>query len=175
MVGQGGGDPAGRTVRCKSSHGGGGPRVLPSVTGRMPGRVAACGNLWVTVRHPAAHTHDLGGPRVPDAPATRLPEQVGYVGFPNVDLKDDRRDGTLRFLTSNVRLGRSDFSVTACGNNLAQWSMRDRVRHEDLHGVEIPRGEHQFAFVPTPVVRHDVLDPVLRDKASALMKAGRAR
>jgi D-aspartate ligase len=43
-----------------------------------------------------------------------------------------------------------------------------------MEGVEIARGEHLFAFVPKYVVKHYVLDPVLRDKALALMRAGRA-
>ena len=50
--------------------------------------------------------------------------------------------------------------------------MRDWVRRETMEGLEIARGEHLFAFVPKYVVKHYVLDPVLRDKALALVKAG---
>ncbi len=106
--------------------------------------------------------------------ATRFLEHVGYVGFSNFDLKYDRRDGTLKFFEINVRLGRSNFYVTAGGNNVSEWYVRDWVRHEEMAGVEIARGEHLFAFVPKYVIKKYVLDPVLRDKALALMKAGRA-
>ncbi|MFQ6172148.1 carboxylate--amine ligase [Oryzobacter sp. R7] len=106
--------------------------------------------------------------------AQRFLEKIGYVGFSNFDLKYDRRDGTYKFFEINVRLGRSNFYVTANGYNVSDWYVRDWVRHEKLEGLEIARGEHLFAFVPKAVIKKYVLDPVLRDKALALMKAGRA-
>ncbi len=106
--------------------------------------------------------------------AKRFLEKVGYVGFSNFDLKYDRRDGTYKFFEINVRLGRSNFYVTANGYNVSDWYVRDWVRHEELSGLEIARGEHLFAFVPKAVIKKYVLDPVLRDKALALMRAGRA-
>ena len=106
--------------------------------------------------------------------AKRFLEKVGYVGFSNFDLKYDRRDGTYKFFEINVRLGRSNFYVTANGYNVSDWYVRDWVRHEELEGLEIARGEHLFAFVPKAVIKKYVQDPVLRDKALALMKAGRS-
>ena len=106
--------------------------------------------------------------------ARRFLEHVGYVGFSNFDLKYDRRDGTYKFFEINVRLGRSNFYVTAAGNNVARWYVRDWVHHEPMEGLTIARGEHLFTFVPKHVVKKYVLDPALRDKALGLMKAGRA-
>ncbi|QIM22750.1 carboxylate--amine ligase [Phycicoccus sp. HDW14] len=106
--------------------------------------------------------------------AKRFLEHIGYVGFSNFDLKYDRRDGTYKFFEINVRLGRSNFYVTAGGHNVSEWYVRDWVRHEPMEGLEIARGEHLFAFVPKYVVKHFVLDEPLRDKALGLMKAGRA-
>lgn len=106
--------------------------------------------------------------------ATRFLEKVGYVGFSNFDLKYDRRDGTYKFFEINVRLGRSNFYVTANGYNVSDWYVRDWVRHEKLEGVQIARGEHLFAFVPKSVIRRYVRDRALRDKALALIKAGRS-
>ena len=141
-------------------------------------RFGAVGHVLLEEHHPMA----IGNPCVIInteideivEQATRFLEHVGYVGFSNFDLKYDRRDGTLKFFEINVRLGRSNFYVTAGGNNVSEWYVRDWVRHEELEGVEIARGEHLFAFVPKYVVKRYVLDPVLRDKALALMKAGRA-
>ena len=141
-------------------------------------RFGAVGHVLLEEHHPMA----IGNPCVIInteideiiEQATGFLEHVGYVGFSNFDLKYDRRDGTLKFFEINVRLGRSNFYVTAGGNNVSEWYVRDWVRHEELTGVEIARGEHLFAFVPKYVVRKYVLDRVLRDKALALMKAGRA-
>ncbi len=106
--------------------------------------------------------------------ARRFLEHIGYVGFSNFDLKYDRRDGTYKFFEINVRLGRSNFYVTANGDNVAEWYVRDWVRSEPMQGLTIARGEHLFAFVPKYVVKHYVLDEALRDKALGLMRAGRA-
>lgn len=106
--------------------------------------------------------------------AKRFLEHIGYVGFSNFDLKYDRRDGTYKFFEINVRLGRSNFYVTAGGNNVSEWYVRDWVRNEPMEGLTIARGEHLFAFVPKYVVKHYVLDETLRAKALGLMKAGRA-
>ncbi|WP_299446132.1 carboxylate--amine ligase [uncultured Phycicoccus sp.] len=106
--------------------------------------------------------------------ARRFLEHIGYVGFSNFDLKYDRRDGTYKFFEINVRLGRSNFYVTANGDNVAEWYVRDWVRHEPMQGLTIARGEHLFTFVPKYVVKHYVLDEALRDKALGLMRAGRA-
>lgn len=106
--------------------------------------------------------------------ARRFLEHIGYVGFSNFDLKYDRRDGTYKFFEINVRLGRSNFYVTAGGHNVTEWYVRDWVRHEPMEGLTIARGEHLFAFVPRSVIRRYVLDPALRAKALGLIEAGRA-
>ena len=141
-------------------------------------RFGAVGHVLLKEHHPLA----IGNPCVIITTeidevveqAKRFLERVGYVGFSNFDLKYDRRDGTMKFFEINVRLGRSNFYVTAGGNNVSEWYVRDWVRHEEMQGLEIARGEHLFAFVPKYVVKRYVLDPALRDKALALMKAGRA-
>lgn len=106
--------------------------------------------------------------------AKRFLEHIGYVGFSNFDLKYDRRDGTYKFFEINVRLGRSNFYVTAGGNNVSEYYVRDWVRGEQIEGMTYARGEHLFAFVPKHVVKKYVLDPALRDRALQLMKTGRA-
>ena len=141
-------------------------------------RFGAVGHVLLEEHHPLA----IGNPCVIITTeidevveqAKRFLERVGYVGFSNFDLKYDRRDGTMKFFEINVRLGRSNFYVTAGGNNVSEWYVRDWVRHEEMQGLEIARGEHLFAFVPKYVVKRYVLDHALRDKALALMKAGRA-
>lgn len=61
------------------------------------------------------------------AEAARLLEAVGYTGFANFDIKVDPRDGSHRFFEINTRLGRSNYYVTAAGDNVARWLMDDLV------------------------------------------------
>lgn len=141
-------------------------------------RFGSVGHVLLEEHHPLA----IGNPcviitteadEVVDA-AARFLEHIGYVGFSNFDIKYDRRDGSYKFFEINVRLGRSNFYVTAGGYNVAEWYVRDWVRHEPMEGRVYARGEHLFAFVPKYVVKHYVLDPVLRDKALTLMRTGHA-
>jgi D-aspartate ligase len=141
-------------------------------------RFGAVGHVLLEEHHPLA----IGNPCVIITTeideiveqARRFLERVGYVGFSNFDLKYDRRDGTYRFFEINVRLGRSNFYVTAGGNNVSEWYVRDWVRHEPMTGTVLARGEHLFTFVPTYVVRRYVLDKKLRQKAIGLIRAGRS-
>lgn len=105
--------------------------------------------------------------------AQRFLEDVGYIGFSNFDIKYDPRDGSFRFFEINVRLGRSNYYVTGAGHNVAEWMVRDLIRHEPMEGLLISRTEHLFTFVPKYVIKTFVRDRVLRDKALALFAAGR--
>lgn len=105
--------------------------------------------------------------------AQRFLEDVGYTGFSNFDIKYDPRDGSFRFFEINVRLGRSNYYVTGAGHNVAEWMVRDLIRHEPMDGLVISRSEHLFTFVPKYVIKTFVRDRALRDKALALFAAGR--
>ena len=105
--------------------------------------------------------------------AQRFLEDVGYTGFSNFDIKYDPRDGSFRFFEINVRLGRSNYYVTGAGHNVAEWMVRDLIRHEPMDGLVISRAEHLFTFVPKYVIKTFVRDRALRDKALALFAAGR--
>ena len=105
--------------------------------------------------------------------AQRFLEDVGYTGFSNFDIKYDPRDGSFRFFEINVRLGRSNYYVTGAGHNVAEWMVRDLIRHEPMEGLLISRTEHLFTFVPKYVIKNFVRDRALRDKALALFAAGR--
>ena len=105
--------------------------------------------------------------------AKRFLEHIGYTGFANFDLKYDPRDGTFKFFEINVRLGRSNYYVTAAGHNVAQWLVRDLVRHEPMQGLTISEQEHLFTFVPKHVITTYVKHTGLRAKALQLYRTGR--
>jgi D-aspartate ligase len=90
------------------------------------------------------------------AHARRLVEHVGWTGFANLDVKRDPRDGTYRFLELNPRVGRSGYSVTAAGYNVARMyvdAFVDRVPRPPFRAGD---AEHVFVVVPLALVRRYV-------------------
>jgi D-aspartate ligase len=59
-------------------------------------------------------------------------EDIGYIGFFNLDIKYDQRDNTYRFFEINTRQGRSNFYVTGAGYNLARYPVEEYVNGKDL-------------------------------------------
>ena len=90
------------------------------------------------------------------ADARRLVDHVGWVGFANLDLKRDPRDGTYRFLELNPRVGRSGYSVTAAGYNVARMYVEAFVEGLGRDGFTAGDREHLFTVVPLLLLRRYV-------------------
>lgn len=105
--------------------------------------------------------------------ARRLVDRVGWVGFANLDVKRDPRDGVYRFLELNPRVGRSGYAVTAAGYNVAQMYVRAFLDREPRDGFTAGDAEHLFAVVPLRLVRKYVT-PAQWERARRLRRAGRA-
>lgn len=109
--------------------------------------------------------------------AKRLLEHVGYTGFSNFDIRYDARDGSYKFLEINTRLGRSNYYVTAAGDNVARWLVEDLLRHAlPEHGAPVlaENTDSLYTVVPRSVILDYVRDPALRTQVSALWDAGKA-
>jgi D-aspartate ligase len=88
--------------------------------------------------------------------ARRLVDHVGWRGFANLDVKRDPRDGVYRFLELNPRVGRSGYSVTAAGYNVARMYVEaflDAAPRPDFRAGD---AEHLFAVVPLALVKRYV-------------------
>lgn len=109
--------------------------------------------------------------------ARRLLESVGYTGFSNFDIRFDARDGSYKFLEINTRLGRSNYYVTAAGDNVARWMVEDLLHHalqEEGEPVIAENADSLYTVMPRSAILDYVHDPELRARVNALWDAGRA-
>ncbi len=108
------------------------------------------------------------------AEAARLLEAVGYTGFANFDIKVDPRDGSHYFFEINTRLGRSNYYVTAAGDNVARWLMDDLVLGRPLpEGLTVARDESLYTVAPKAILLDYIRDDALRREVRGLYALGR--
>ena len=103
--------------------------------------------------------------------ATRFLEDIGYKGYANFDIKYDSRDGKYKFFEINVRLGRSNFYVTASGFNTVERIVDDLVYNKQLEYTVADR-ENLFTVVPMGVIKKYCTDKESVKKAVQLRKNG---
>jgi len=101
-------------------------------------------------------------------------EEIGYVGYANFDIKYDPRDNTYRAFEINLRQGRSNFYVTAAGENIARYIVRDYVMDDLPQGVHICENEVLWCSIPRRIVFRYTHNDALTAKAKALVRAGKA-
>mgnify|MGYP001035142293 CR=1 FL=1 len=95
--------------------------------------------------------------------ARLLLDATGYVGFANVDIKEDPRDGSQRFLEINPRIGRNSYYVTGAGANVARFMVEDAVHGRTPEPV-VGLPEVLYSIVPLRLLRRYVLDPIQRQR-----------
>lgn len=109
--------------------------------------------------------------------AQRLLEGVGYTGFANFDVKYDERDGSYRFFELNPRLGRSNYYVTAGGNNTVKWIVDDLIYGKRFDGLKIANDDGSkalFTVVTKKMLLDYVKDESLRKEIKQLWREGKA-
>ncbi len=72
---------------------------------------------------------------------------IGYTGFSTFDIKYDRRDGKYKILEVNLRQGRSNYYVTAVGNNLARCVVEDHIYNNEQQ-LEIANARNLWTVIP---------------------------
>lgn len=82
----------------------------------------------------------------------RFLEEIHFVGFSNFDIKYDSRDGSFRTFEINVRQGRSNYYVTASGNNIAKLVVEDRIDNKPFEGTKYNDNEIYWRYVPDGIV-----------------------
>jgi len=80
----------------------------------------------------------------------RFLESVGFTGYSTFDIKYDQRDGRYKVLEINLRQGRSNYYVTAAGNNLARYVVEDYIYNKELQ-FEVANARNLWTVVPLRV------------------------
>lgn len=99
-------------------------------------------------------------------------EDIGYVGFCNVDMKYDRKRNRYVMFEINPRLGRSSFFVRGAGINMMKVLTEDAVFGKD-NGCVFADVTSLWANVPVCVIKKYVSDKKLRDEAVSLIREGK--
>jgi D-aspartate ligase len=101
-----------------------------------------------------------------------LLEGVGYRGFSNFDFKFDRRDEKCKVFELNARQGRSNYYVTAAGENIAEYLVDDLIYNKEK---EFKSVNNQFLWmvVPKKVAFDYISQDSYRKEMKSLIKEGR--
>ena len=97
-------------------------------------------------------------------------EAINFTGFANFDIKKDPRDGSYKVFEINLRQGRTNYYVTAAGNNIARYVVEDRINEADLGECFMSTNEVFWHSVPRDVVFNYVKDPAFVERAKRLVK-----
>jgi D-aspartate ligase len=106
--------------------------------------------------------------------AKRMLKALGWVGYANFDLKLDPRDGSMKFLELNARLGRANFYLMCGGNNPATYYVDDYVRDvlDDHPPLVQDQRESCFLAVPRQLLLHYVTDPAMKSWVRDILRRG---
>ncbi len=100
-------------------------------------------------------------------------EETKFVGFSNFDIKYDSRDGKYKAFEINVRQGRSNYYVTASGNNIARQVVDDRIKNLPFEETKYNSNEIYWRYVPDKVV-YKYITEEQKAKVKSLIKAKKA-
>ncbi len=96
-------------------------------------------------------------------------ENIGYIGFSNIDMKYDRKRKKYYMMEINPRAGRSSYFVRCAGHNLMKTLVDDAVFNTEYTCV-LNENASLWANVPKCVIFKYVDDQALKSEAKSLIK-----
>lgn len=102
-----------------------------------------------------------------------LLEKLHFIGYSNFDIKYDPRDGKYKAFEINVRLGRSNYYVTASGNNAARFIVDEYIEDNLPEGCLMNKKEVYWRYIPDKIV-YKYSSDALKAKVKSLLKSGDA-
>jgi len=103
----------------------------------------------------------------------KLLEEIGFTGYANFDIKYDERDGSYRVFEINTRLGRSNYYITAAGNNPAVTIVGDYVENSLGEECLLSKKEVYWRYIPDKVV-FNYIKGELAERLKKLIHDGQA-
>lgn len=90
--------------------------------------------------------------------AKKFLKEVKYVGFANFDIKYDPEEEKYKFFEINVRLGRSNFYMTASGANYTKYLVDEYIENKKEEKEVIAYNPWVYTIVPNCVIKKYVKD-----------------
>lgn len=85
--------------------------------------------------------------------AKKFLKEVKYVGYANFDIKFDSTDGKYKFFEINVRLGRSNFYITASGDNYSKYVVDEYIYKKKFKDEVVASNPWLYTIIPNCVVK----------------------
>ena len=105
--------------------------------------------------------------------AKKFLKEVNYVGYANFDIKYDSTDGKYKFFEINVRLGRSNFYMTASGANYSKYVVDEYIENKKFQKEVVAYNPWVYTIVPNHVIKKYVSDKNLVKEYLKLKKEKR--
>lgn len=99
-------------------------------------------------------------------------DSIGFTGYSTFDIKFDERDGKFKILEINLRQGRSNYYVTAAGNNFAKYVVEDYIENKPAK-LEIANARNLWTSIPLSVAFRYVQGSENLDMMRQLVSEGR--
>lgn len=85
--------------------------------------------------------------------AKKFLKEVKYIGYANFDIKYDSTDNKYKFFEINVRLGRSNFYMTASGANYCKYVVEEYVDDKELKKEVVAYKPWLYTIIPNYVIK----------------------
>ena len=90
--------------------------------------------------------------------AKKFLKEVKYIGYANFDIKYDSTDNKYKFFEINVRLGRSNFYMTASGANYSKYVVNEYVDNKKFKNEVVAYNPWLYTIIPNYVIKKYVSD-----------------
>lgn len=101
-----------------------------------------------------------------------LLEGIKYIGYSNLDIKYDRRDGKYKVFELNARQGRSNYYVTNAGENIARYIVDDYIDNKKQECINVTE-EALWLVIPKSVAFNYIPHEEYRARMRSLIGEGR--
>jgi D-aspartate ligase len=101
-------------------------------------------------------------------------EKIAYKGFANFDIKFNASDGEFYILEMNLRTGRSNYYVTASGENIARFAVADSKNTFNTGNI-LCKNEMLWHTVPKQIIYKYISDEETKQRVRNLIVNKKAR